>query len=190
MSDAPQNLLASIGLQSSGPVHFQLSPEELTQQSVDRKEGVLNDTGALVIKTGKYTGRSPKDRFIVKDEITADTVNWNDFNLPIEEKYFLQLKEKMMLYLSDKSIWVRDCIACAEEKYQLKLRVVNEDPASNLFCYNMFIRPNKAQLNDFTPDWHLIQAPGCKADPGVYGTRQDKFAILSVIHKTILIGST
>ena len=190
MSEVSQKALNTFGLKTSKTIHFQLSPEELSQQSVARNEAVLNDTGALVIKTGKFTGRSPKDRFIVKDAITADAVNWNDFNIPIEEKYFLQLKEKMMAYLADKEIWIRDCKACAEEKYQLNLRVVNEDPASNLFCYNMFIRPTAEQVANFEPQWQLIQAPGFKADPLVDGTRQDNFAIMSFEQKTILIGGT
>lgn len=190
MSEVSQKALEILGLKTSKTIHFQLSPEELTQQSVARNEGVLNDTGALVIKTGKFTGRSPKDRFIVKDEVTANTVNWNDFNLPIEEKYFLQLRSKMMDYLADKEIWIRDCKACAEEKYQLSLRVINEDPASNLFCNNMFIRPTAEQVANFEPQWYIIQAPGFKADAKIDGTRQDNFAILSFTHKTILIGGT
>lgn len=190
MTEAPLKALESLGISSTQPVHFQLSPEQLTQQSVDRGEGVLNDTGALVIKTGKFTGRSPKDKFTVKDDLTADTVNWNDFNIPIDEKYFFQLKAKMTAYLSSKEIWVRDCFACAEEKFRLKLRVINEDPASNLFCYNMFIRPTNEELEGFTPHWNIIQAPGFKADPAVDGTRSENFAILSFTHKTILIGGT
>ena len=190
MPGAPLDALAELGLQTGKTVHYQLSPSQLTQQSIDRGEGVLNNTGALVIKTGKFTGRSPKDKFTVKDEITADTVNWNDFNLPIDEKYFFQLKEKMLKYLSDKELWVRDCFACADEKYRLSLRVINESPANNLFCYNMFIRPTEAQLENFAPQWHIIQAPGFKADPAIDGTRQDNFAIMSFKHKTILIAGT
>ncbi len=108
----------------------------------------------------------------------------------MEEKYFFQLKEKMLQYLSDKEIWIRDCFACADENYRLHLRVINESPANNLFCYNMFIRPAEKDLENFKPHWHIIQAPGFKADPAVDGTRSDNFAILSFKHKTILIGGT
>ena len=190
MPGTPLGALGEMGLQTCKAVHYQLSPAELTEQSLKRGDGILNNTGALIIKTGKFTGRSPKDKFIVKDEVTASEVNWNDFNLPIEEKYFFQLKEKMMQYLADKEIWVRDCYACADEKYRLSLRVINENPANNLFCYNMFIRPTEAQLENFTPQWHIIQAPGFKADAAVDGTRQDNFAIMSFKHKTILIAGT
>ena len=126
MLEAPVGALAELGLQTNEPVHYQLSPLELSEQTVKRNEGVLNDTGALVIKTGKFTGRSPKDKFTVKDELTADTVHWNNFNIPMEEKYFFQLKEKMIKYLSGKELWVRDCYACADDNYRLSLRVVNE----------------------------------------------------------------
>ncbi|MBI2729867.1 MAG: phosphoenolpyruvate carboxykinase (ATP) [Sphingobacteriales bacterium] len=182
--------LIKLGLQVSDDIHYQLNPEELTEQTLQRGEGELNDTGALVIKTGQFTGRSPKDKFIVKDTITEHTVNWNDFNIAIEEKYFLQLHKKMVDYLQGKEIWVRDCQACADDRYRLNLRVINENPWSNLFCYNMFIRPTEPELESFKPNWHIIHAPGFKANPAVDGTRTDNFAIISFTHKTILIGGT
>ena len=162
MLEAPIQGLVELGLQTTGPIHYQLNPNELSEQALQRNEAELNDTGALVIKTGNFTGRSPKDKFTVKDEITTDTVDWNDFNIPIDEKYFFQLKDKMMAYLSSKELWVRDCFACADEQYRLSLRVINESPANNLFCYNMFIRPSADQLKNFAPHWHIIQAPGFK----------------------------
>jgi len=190
MLEAPIGALAELGLQTNEPIHYQLSPSELSEQTVKRNEGVLNDTGALVINTGKFTGRSPKDKFTVKDELTADTVHWNNFNIPMEERYFFQLKEKMIKYLSGKELWVRDCFACADDLYRLSLRVINENPWSNLFCYNMFIRPTEKQLEGFTPQWHIIQAPGFKANPAEDHTASENFAVLSFKHKTILIGGT
>lgn len=187
----PVEKLIEFGFQKLNEIHYQLSPEDLVAQSLQRKEGVLNDTGALCIKTGEFTGRSPQDKFTVKDEITANTVNWNNFNLPIEEKYFFQLKEKMIAYLGSKNeLWVRDAYACAAEKYRLNIRVINEQPSGNLFAYNMFLRPHEEALEDFNADWHIIQAPGFKANPAVDGTRQHNFAIISFKHKTILIGGT
>ena len=190
MSEAPIAALENAGITCEKEIHYQLTTDVLSQQSVKRGEGVLNDTGALVIKTGTFTGRSPKDKFIVKDDITADSVNWNGFNLAIDEKYYHQLKSKLTAYLKTKDIWVRDCFACADENYRLSLRVINEDPASNLFCYNMFIRPEAKDLENFTPHWHIIQAPGFKADPAVDGTRAENFAIMNFTEKTILIGGT
>lgn len=186
----PKAALEALGLKTTQPVNYQLPPEELSRQTVERGEGVLNDTGALLINTGKFTGRSPKDKFTVQDDLTRDTVHWNDFNIPFEESNFFRLKEKMLAYLSEKEVWVRDCFACADEKFRLRLRVINENPFSNLFCYNMFIRPEEKDLENFVPHWHIIQAPGFKADPAVDGTRAENFAVISFTHKTILIGGT
>ncbi len=181
----------ALGLTNEHGVHYQLSPETLVNQALLKGQGVLNDTGALCINTGEFTGRSPQDKFIVKDEITADTVHWNNFNIPIDEKYFHQLKKKVLDYLGQQDeVWVRDAYACADDHYRLNIRVINENPWSNLFAYNMFLRPTEAELENFTPEWHIIQAPGFKADPAVDGTRQHNFAVVSFTHKTILIGGT
>ncbi len=171
-------------------LHYQLSSSELVEQALQNGQGILNDTGALVINTGKFTGRSPKDKFTVKDELTADVVNWNEFNIPFNETHFEQLKQKMLDYFEGKEIWVRDCLACADENYTLRLRVMNEDPASNLFCYNMFIRPGETNLEGFNPHWHIIQAPGFKANPATDHTRSENFAVISFKEKTILIGGS
>ena len=194
--NAPFNALKKLGFSLSNHINYQLSSHQLTEQSIQRGDGILNNTGALVINTGKFTGRSPKDKFTVKDALTETTVNWNDFNIPLEEKYFFQLKEKMLAHLNDKEVWVRDCYACAEEAYRLKIRVINENPWSNLFCYNMFIRPEEKDLladpsgENFEPSWHIIQVPSFKANPAVDGTRAENFSVISFTHKTILIGGT
>lgn len=183
--------LVALGLKPMQNVHYQLSPELLTEQTLLRSQGTLNDTGALCIETGEFTGRSPQDKFIVKDVITADTVHWNNFNIPIEEKYFFQLRDKMLQYLNGREdLWIRDAYACADPAYRVNIRVINENPWSNLFAYNMFLRPTEQELDQFAPEWHIIQAPGFKADPAVDGTRQHNFAIVSFTHKTILIGGT
>lgn len=187
----PLEKLMQLGISDSVNINYQLQPEELVEQTLARNEGVLNNTGALCINTGEFTGRSPQDKFVVKDAITESTVHWNNFNIPIDEKYFLQLRTKVLNYLNSKeNIWVRDAFACADESYKLNIRVINEQPSSNLFAYNMFLRPEEDQLENFQPEWHIIQAPGFKADPAVDGTRQHNFAIVSFTHKTILIGGT
>ncbi len=186
----PTAALEKLGIKSTNKVHYQESPSELTQHTVSRGEGELNDTGALVIKTGEFTGRSPKDKFIVKDDITGDTVNWNDFNLPIEEKYFDQMYDKLVAHLSSREIWVRDCYACADPKYRLNIRVVNELPANNLFAYNMFLRPTESELDNFQADWHILQAPTFVADPNTDGTRQHNFAMVSFKKRIIMIGGS
>jgi phosphoenolpyruvate carboxykinase (ATP) len=183
--------LTDLGFTETMQLHYQLSPAELVEQTVLRGQGVVNDTGALCIHTGEFTGRSPKDKFIVKDACTAHSVDWNNFNIPIGEHYFHQLKEKMLDYLgAKKEVWIRDAYACADPAYRLNIRVINENAWSNLFAYNMFLRPDAGSLETFEPDWHIIQAPGFKADPAVDGTRQHNFAIVSFLHRTILIGGT
>jgi phosphoenolpyruvate carboxykinase (ATP) len=182
---------ASLKRFQSDAVHYQLSPEELMEQTLLLQQGRLNDTEALCIDTGKFTGRSPDDKFIVQDELTAESVNWGKHNHPIEEKYFLRLREKMMDYLSGlDELWVRDAYACADPQYRLKLRVTNEHPWSNLFVYNMFLRPEEEELENFEPEWTIYQAPGFKADPQTDGTRSENFAVISFRYKTILIGGT
>ena len=131
MLSFPKNALINAGLKNTSSIHYQLSPAELTKQTVDLGQGKTNDTGALVINTGEFTGRSPEDKFTVLDDITKDSVNWNNFNIPIEPKYFDQLHKKMLAYLENKEIWVRDCYACADPAYRLNIRVINENPWSN-----------------------------------------------------------
>ena len=187
----PLSALQEIGISENCKVNYQLTPDELVLQTLERKEGTINDTGALCINTGKYTGRSPQDKFIVKDSLTENTVFWNNFNIPIEPKYFQSLKKQVLDYLNTKEeVWVRDAFACANEKYHLNIRVVNENPWSNLFAYNMFLRPNENTLDNFVADWHIIQAPGFQANPLTDGTRQQNFAIVSFTEKTIIIGGT
>lgn len=187
----PTEKLLQLGLSDATNIHYQLQPEELTEQTLQRGEGVLNDTGALCIRTGEFTGRSPQDKFIVKDAITESSVHWNNFNIPIEDKYYQQLKKKVLAYLSSKEeIWVRDAFACASPAYKTNIRVINENPWSNLFAYNMFLRPHEEDLENFNPEWTIIQAPGFKADPAVDGTRQHNFAVVSFTEKTIVIGGT
>src|SRR6188768_3675166 len=122
----PLEKLIRLGLKFSDNIHYQLSPQELAQDTIRTDDGILNDTGALVINTGEFTGRSPKDKFTVKDEITENTVDWNEFNIPVDEKYYDIIYKKMIDYL-DKlpELWVRDCYACADPRYRFNIRVVN-----------------------------------------------------------------
>lgn len=186
----PEKQLLQLGLKNTN-IYYQLNPDELTEQTINRSQGILNNTGALCINTGVFTGRSPQDKFIVKDELTTNVVNWNNFNQPIKEKYFTRLKEKMLAYLNNiPNVWVRDCYACADPAYRIRIRVINETASGNLFAFNMFLRPTEAALETFTPEWTVMHVPGFKADATIDGTRKENFAIISFKHKTILIGGT
>lgn len=170
--------------------HYQLSPEELQEATLEKGQGVETSSGALAVNTGEFTGRSPKDRFIVKDEITKDDVWWSDINIPFDPDKFDSLYEKVTDYLSGKEIYVRDSYAGADEKYRMNIRVINEYPWSNMFAYNMFLRPENSELDTFKEEWLIVNAPGFEADPEVDGTRQHNFAILNFKKKIALIGGT
>ena len=171
-------------------VKYQSTREQLVEATLLRAEGSLSDTGALCINTGKFTGRSPKDKFIVKDAITGDTVNWNQFNQPISEKVFDGLRDKMLKYLAQQpAVWVRDVRAGDHPKFHLSIRVVNENPWSNLFVANMFL-PSDSSVEDSQPDWLIIQLPSFLADPATDGVPHAQFSLLSFTSKMILIGGT
>jgi phosphoenolpyruvate carboxykinase (ATP) len=183
--------LARLGLFIPDNIHYQSTPDELVQDTLRTGEGCLTETGALAILTGEFTGRSPQDKFTVKDEITEGTVHWNNFNLPIEEKKFHLVHQKMMDYLNGKSeLWIRDCYACADPRYRINIRVVTEKPWTNLFAYNMFLRPTEEELDDFRPHWHVISAPDLQLDPEECGTRQHNAVIVSFKYKMILIAGS
>jgi len=182
--------LASIGLANVADAYWNLTPADLVEETLLRGEGVLTDNGALAIETGEFTGRSPKDKFMVKDEITKDTVWWGDVNIPFEPEKFDKLYNRVTAYLSGKDVYVRDAYACADPRYRLNIRVVTEFPWSNLFANNLFLRPTEQEILNFLPEWHIICAPGFRADAAIDGTRQHNFAVLSLKRKTILIGGT
>ena len=187
----PTENLMPFASKDTQTIHYQLSPEELVKDTVRRGEGILNETGALVIRTGEFTGRSPKDKFTVKDEITAQSIHWNEFNLPIESQYFDTIFKKISNYVDFlPEIWVRDSFACADPRYRINIRVINEKPWNNLFAYNMFLRPSENELENFKPDWYIIAVPGLKLDPKECGVRQSNAVVVSFKHRMILIAGT
>ena len=181
--------LDQLGIKNA-TVRYQLSPDELHAITIAAGQGVESSTGALAINTGEFTGRSPKDRFIVRDSLTSEKVWWGDVNIPFEPVAFSALYDKVMAYLSGKEVFVRDTYVCADDNYRLNVRVVNETAWANLFCHNMFLRLDDSELENFAADWHVVCAPGFKADPMIDGTRQPNFAILDFTRKIALIGGT
>lgn len=183
----PKSLTSII---TSGNVYVNLSPPELIEQSLSRKEGCLTSTGALMADTGKFTGRSPQDRFIVLDDKTKSSVWWGEINIPFDSEKFDALEEKMKIFLSTKDLFIRDAYAGADPDHRLKLRVFNTWAWHNLFCHNMFIRPESNELQNFVPDFTIICAPDFEADPEIDGTRSPNFAIINLSKRVILIGGT
>lgn len=184
------DLSASIGLTNLGATYWNLTPAELVEETIINGQGVLADSGALCVSTGEFTGRSPKDRFIVLDEKTKDSVWWGDINIAFDGDKFDNLYNRMKAYLAGREVYVRDAYACADPTYRMNLRVVTEFPWSNMFAYNMFLRPEAADIADFLPEWHIVCAPGFKADPAIDGTRQSNFAVINFTKKMIIIGGT
>lgn len=182
--------IAELGLGNVPAAHWNLSPDELVKKTLERGEGVLNDTGALAIDTGEFTGRSPKDKFIVEDAITKDSVWWGEINAKFDSGKFEKLLTRVTDYLADKEIYVRDAYVCADPTYRLNIRTITEFPWSNLFANNMFLRPTEEEIMSFDPEWKIICAPGFKADPKIDGTRQHNFTILDMTQKIVLIGGS
>ncbi|MCB0508456.1 MAG: phosphoenolpyruvate carboxykinase (ATP) [Chitinophagales bacterium] len=165
--------------------------EELIQKSVDQNLAVLNDLGALCVDTGEFTGRSPKDKFTVKDALTENAVDWNAINQPFSPEDFANLQAKVVAHLdAQEEIYIREVAACADATYKLNVCVVTETPWASLFADNMFIRPTEAELENFNPDWTILCAPSFRANPEVDKTRQHNFTIVNFTTRTVLIGGS
>ncbi len=174
----------------NGTVYWNLPPEELTRIAIESGHVKKTSCGAITVNTGEFTGRSPRDKFIVKDEVTSDTVWWEDFNIPFQPEKFEQLYQKMIQYFDGKELFIRDVFACADTRYRLNIRVVNEYAWSNLFAHNMFLRPSEQELKNFSPEWMILNAPGFYANPVTDGTRRHNFSIIDFKRKLILIGGS
>ncbi len=184
------NDLGKIGLRNVDNVFWNLSPAELVEETLMQGMGMLSHTGALAIDTGEFTGRSPKDRFIVEDDITRDAVWWGDINIKFSAEKFDRLYERMCAYLGNRDIYVKDASVCDHEEHRMKLRVVTELPWSSLFADNMFQRLSKKDIIANDPEWTVVCAPGFMADPEIDGTRQPNFAVLNFSRKMAIVGGT
>ena len=172
-------------------IHYQENIEKLIDQTISLGLGALSDTGALCVSTGKFTGRSPENKYFVKDDITAKTIDWGGFNHPIAESVFTSLREKIKNHLNQqKEIWIRDVFACADPQYQISLRVYTELPWAALFVNNMFIGVPANELNSFKAEWTILHAPSFLANPIIDQTNASNFAIISFSHKEIIIGGS
>jgi phosphoenolpyruvate carboxykinase (ATP) len=172
-------------------VHIQMSVPQLVEKILSRNEGKLTSTGAISVSTGKYTGRSPQDKFIVMEESIKDKIDWGNLNQPISEDVFNNLYHKVLDYLKEKSeIFVFNGFAGADKKTQLPIQIVNELAWHNLFAHQLFIRPSEEELLTHKPGFTVISAPNFKANPVVDGTKSETFIIISFEKRTILIGGT
>lgn len=179
-----------LDLQKNDKTLWNLTPPELYEEAIKNGEAVLTNDYALRVLTGKYTGRSPTDRFIVDQSSIHDDMDWGEINRPIGQDIYDKLFAKVTDYLGDKKIYVKDCYAGADQKYQLQVRVVSEVAYHSLFAHNMFIRPPEQKLKNHKPDFTVLAAPNFKADPTVDGTESETFILINFEDRIILIGGT
>nr|WP_209702222.1 phosphoenolpyruvate carboxykinase (ATP) [Clostridium algifaecis] len=166
------------------------SVAELIELAVKRGEGVFSDTGAFAVSTGKYTGRSPKDRFIVRDSITEDKINWGKVNLSIKEEIFDVLYNEVVEYLNKKDLFIFNGFVGSLGNYKIPIRVTCEYAYQAMFANQMFVRPTKDELSKHIPEFNIISAPGFKAKKGMDGINSEAFIIINFTKKVVLIGGT
>jgi len=179
-----------LGLKNTKNVYWNLNPSQLYELALNNGEAVLTDKMAIRVLTGKYTGRSPKDKFIVKEPTTSEHIDWGDVNRPVSEEIFNNLHHKMIDYLSNKDLFVKDVYAGADPDHRLNVRVVSQVAYHSLFTHNMFIRPDKEALKNHEPEFTVLAAPQFHADPEVDGTQTGTFILCNFKKKLILIGGT
>lgn len=171
-------------------VHYNLSVPLLIESALQRGEGKLTETGALSVETGKYTGRSPHDKFIVDEPAIHDKIAWGSVNKPIEADRFEVLYQEILAYLQKKEIFVFDGFAGADPAYRLPIRIVNEFAWQNLFVHQLFIRPTEEELKQHVPGFTVVCAPGFTADPAKHGTNSEAFIIVNFSKKMVIIGGS
>jgi len=179
-----------LGIAGEGVIYRNLEPAVLVEKALQRGEGVLSDKGALVVKTGKYTGRSPKDKFFVDTPSVHDEIAWGSVNVPIEKEKYESIKAKMLAYLQNKELFVFDGFAGADKKYTKRFRIVNEVAAQNLFIHQLLIRPTKEELETFEPDFTIVVAPGFKCVPEVDGTNSEAAILVNLEGREVFIAGS
>lgn len=178
-------------LLNGGNINVQLSVPQLAEKATSRGEAMLTVDGAVRAETGKYTGRSPKDKYTVEEESTKDQIDWGKVNQPISSEVFDNLYVKVIKYLKERDeLFVFKGFAGADKDSQLSIQVINEYAWHNLFAHQLFIRPTADELASHVADFTVISAPNFKADPAVDGTASETFIIVSLEKKIILIGGT
>jgi phosphoenolpyruvate carboxykinase (ATP) len=184
-----RRVLEHVGVRSLSRAWHNLAPAELYEHAARRGEAVIVATGAIDAETGQHTGRSPKDKFFVK-EPTTDSKIWWGGNRPIAPEKFDRLLQKMVDFVAENEVYVKDVYACADERYRLKVRVVTEFAWHSLFAHNLFIRPRPEELEGFTPDFTVMSLPSVKADPAADGTRSETFILVNFERRMVVIGGT
>ncbi|HEV2150106.1 MAG TPA: phosphoenolpyruvate carboxykinase (ATP) [Longimicrobiaceae bacterium] len=178
------------GIRNPGTVFWNLAPAELVEHAVRRAEGVLVEGGPFNAVTSPHTGRSPNDRFVVREPSSEEHVWWGKVNVPISPEHYAALREDVLTHLEGQDLYVRDMWAGADPEYRLAVRVITPNAWHNLFAYNMFRRPEEAELDAFAPGFTILHAPEYEADPEKHGTRTGAFILINFGAKEVLIGGT
>ena len=176
-----------LGIINPSEIYRNLTPAQLTEHALRRGEGTLSNTGALVVKTGKYTGRSANDKFIVDTPAVHDDIAWGKVNRPITKERFDAIYSKVIAYLQNREIFVFDGFAGADPKYTKAFRIVNELASQNLFIHQLLRRPTAEQLENFAPEFTIIAAPGFKCIPEIDGTRSEAAILVNYEEKMVVI---
>ena len=183
--------LEKLGIISPAAVYRNLTPAQLTEAALRRKEGTLSNKGALVVTTGKYTGRSPEDKFIVDTPTIHDQIAWGKVNRPIEKAKFDAIKSKMVAYLQNREIFIFDGMAGADPACTKKFRIVNELASQNLFIHQLLIRPTAEELANYgEADFTIIAAPGFKCIPEIDGVHSEAAILVDYEAKLVLIAGS
>jgi len=167
-----------------------LSPAALYEEAIRRSEAAIVSTGALTAETGKHTGRSPRDKFFVKEPTSQDAIWWHPGNQPIASARFDGLLARMDEYIASHDVYTQDVFACADPRYRLRVRVISELAWHSLFAHNLFIRPAAEELMTFEPDFTVISLPSVQADPERDGTHGDTFILVNLARRMVIIGGT
>ncbi len=178
------------GIRGYQAAYWNLPTPLLYEEAIRRREGHLAHLGPLVVRTGHHTGRSPKDKFIVRESSSADKVWWGEINQPLEPERFSILYRRLLAYLQGKDLFIQDCFVGADPQYRRPIRVITETAWHGLFARNMFIRARPEELAAHVPEYTLLHAPHFHADPEVDGTRSEVFIVLHLGLKLVLIGGT
>ncbi|MEX2295146.1 MAG: phosphoenolpyruvate carboxykinase (ATP) [Gemmatimonadota bacterium] len=178
------------GLTPSAQVHWNLSPPELYERTLSRGEGRLAHMGGLAVETAPHTGRSPLDKFLVRDRATEASVDWGSVNVPISSESYEELRKEVVAHLNGRELFVRDARAGQDPAAGINVRVVTTSAWHALFAWNMFLRPGTAELEEIRPDFVVLHAPELEADPALHGTRTGTFIVVSFSDRTVLIGGT
>jgi phosphoenolpyruvate carboxykinase (ATP) len=178
------------GIRPIGRVYWNLAPARLYEESLARKTGTLVHMGALATLTVPHTGRSPKDRFIVRDTLTERAVDWGAVNTPLSPAHYEALRADVAMHLGGRDLFVLDARAGADEAHGIRVRIVSESPWHALFSYNIFLRPSLAELERFVPDFTVLHAPGMRAEPERHGTRTETSIVVNFTAREVLITGT